>query len=410
MPQPIVTGERVTAGTAQIEQNSRVIDMSDTIYLLDPNEAPLTAITMKLNKVTAINPKFEWLEDDYLPSTLTLAEALDTTEEAWDVSAGHGLRTRPGDVLQVLETGENALVVSISTDTITVERAIGGDQATGTAAASGGTLLIIGNANAENSTKRVIKTTQKTALFNFTQIWRWEYGVSGTMDAQELYGGSDLPYQARKAGKEQRIQLERSFIFGKQHIFGLGTPADGATDNNAATAYAVPGVTRFTGGIIERITTNVTTAGVLTMDTVETFMRTLFRYGPARKMLFASRQIMSYLSLIASIGDRIKTVPMDDTFPLALVRWVSPHGEIYLATHNLLEGDGGTTHNYQGWALGLDMDSIFYRPLRGRDTKVKTNIQANDQDGRIDGYITEAGCMLVQEQNHAILRGVTSYA
>lgn len=405
MPQTVVTGNRSTVG---IEQNSRVIDMSDTIHLLDPNEAPLTAITMKLNKVTAINPKFEWLEDDYLPTTLTLNEALDTTETGIDVSSGHGVRSRCGDLLLVLETSEVVLVISIATDTLTVTRAIGGDLQNGSAAANGGILLIIGNANSENSRMRssaVIttpdflgqKTTQKTALYGYTQIWRWEWSVSGTLQAQELYGGSDLEYQTRKAGKEHRIQLERSFLFGKKGTLAVGGSADTST-------------TRFTEGIINRITTNVTTSAILTTDAVETFMRTLFRYGPARKMLFASRQFMSFLSLIASVGDRIKTVPTDDSFPLALVRWVSPHGEIYLATHNLLEGDGGTTHNYQGWALGLDMDSIFYRPLRGRDTKIKTNIQANDQDGRIDGYLTEAGCHLVQEQNHAIFKGVTGYA
>ena len=53
-------------------------------------------------------------------------------------------------------------------------------------------LLIIGNANVENSTKRTILTATKTALYNFCQIFRWEFGASGTLQSSELYGGDDL--------------------------------------------------------------------------------------------------------------------------------------------------------------------------------------------------------------------------
>jgi hypothetical protein len=54
------------------------------------------------------------------------------------------------------------------------------------------------------------------------------------------------------------------------------------------------------------------------------------------------------------------------------------------------------------------MDYIAYRPLAGRDTTLKTNIQNNDVDGWMDEYLTEAGLEVRLEKTHAILKGVTS--
>lgn len=394
MAQDVVSGSRATAGaTAGILSNVRVIDMSDTIHLLDPNEAPLTAISMKLNKVSCVNPKFEWLEDDYLPNTGQIdgdtgtIDALDS--QTFDVHSGEGARFRAGDVLKALDTGEVMYVTAVSSDTLTVTRGIG-DTAVGDLA-DNADLLIIGNANAENSTKRTIKTTKKSPLFNYTQIFRWEFGASRTLQMSELYGGSDMSYQQRKAGKEFRIQMERSCLFGEKEEILTGDTA-----------------LRFTDGIINRISTNVTTDGTIDADDLEDFLRDGFRYGPARKMLFASRKIVSFITNIAR--GSLQTFVSDSSFPLAIVEYVSPHGKLYICTHNLLTGDHLNDDAYEGWALLLDLDSIFYRPLRGSDTKLRTNIQANDADGRIDGYLAEAGFMVIQEQNHSILKGVDTYA
>jgi hypothetical protein len=400
MVQTVVTGERATqaasAGLGLINQDTRVIDMSDTIHLLDPNEAPLTAITMKLNKVSAISPKVEWLEDDYLPTTSTTADTVAAAATNFSVAASTGTYFRVGDVLKVLATGETLYVKAISTDAMQIHSVTDGTDNVATEIPTGATLLIIGNANEENSTARVIKTTQKTSQYNFTQIFRWEFGNSGTLQASELYGGSDLAYQQRKAGKEHRIQIERSFLFGER--------LEETADIPDATSAAI----RFCGGIIQKITTNTTDAtGTLTVTELETFLRKGMRYGPSRKMLFASRLVVSLLSELAigpTATPRLQTFVTDSSFPLALIEWVSPHGKMYICTHNLLtESVAANNHAYDGWALLLDLDSIFYRPLRGRDTKLRTNIQANDQDGRIDGYITECCPMLIQEQNHAIL-------
>jgi len=391
-----LTGVRASAagtGFAGIISNARVVDMSDVIHLLDPNEAPLTAIMMKMRTVSAISPKVEWMEDDYIPNSDTINDAtVASGDETFTVS--NGPYFRPGDIVEALETSEIMYVRSISTDALTVSRSIGATAAA--ALANGGVLFIIGNANQENSTNRSIFTALKLAKLNFAQIFRWEFGASGTLQASELYGGDDLAYQRRKAGKEFRIQLERSYIFGEQSE---------QTTDAAAAPTQLSGALRTCDGMLARATLASAQATV-SQANFDDFLRDAMRYGPARKMLFASRHFVSWLNTTAVA--KIETRPSDESFPLALTEYKSPHGKVYIATHNQLIQNTGTEKRYQGYALCLDMDSIFHRPLRGRNTMLRTNIQANDADGRIDGYLAECCPQIIQSQNHRVWIGATA--
>lgn len=386
----VIDGARATAAAQGVEQSTRVIDMSDTIHLLDPNLAPLTAITMKLRKAHAISPKVEWLEDDYIPSSSAINNGAGYAAGDTSLVVDNGEYFRAGDVIKVLNDGEVMYVVSVSGDTLTVLRSVGATAAS--TLVDNEVLLVIGNVNQEFASKRTLKTTTKTPLFNYTQIWRWPFGASGTLQASELYGGDDLTYQTRKAGLEHRIQMERSFLFGEK---GEYTTAAGGSDGNTPLRYC--------DGVIARITSNITTAATstLTAAVMENFLRDGFRYGPAAKMLFASRLVVSHLNQIARAS--IETIPSSKSFPLALTEYVSGHGKCYIVTHNLLEGTGDNNYSYSGWALLLDLDAVYYRYLQGRDTKLRQNIQANDVDGTEHEYLTEACPMVIQEKNHAIL-------
>ena len=63
---------------------------------------------------------------------------------------------------------------------------------------------------------------------------------------------------------------------------------------------------------------------------------------------------------------------------------------------------------YGGYGIVIDPENVKYRPLQGRDTKLETNIQANDENQRKDQYITEAGLEVRLPKTHAVLTGVTS--
>jgi len=86
---------------------------------------------------------------------------------------------------------------------------------------------------------------------------------------------------------------------------------------------------------------------------------------------------------------------------------VSPHGNLNLVTHWLLEG---TVFANQIWVA--DLANVGYRYLHGdngsRDTKVRQEIQAPGADSRKDEYLTECGFKFAQPLTHGKLINITS--
>ena len=65
---------------------------------------------------------------------------------------------------------------------------------------------------------------------------------------------------------------------------------------------------------------------------------------------------------------------------------------------------------YAGYGYLLDLDGLAYRYLTDSDTKLKTNIQANDADGEEDEYISEIGFQLEHEKKGSWLYNMTSFS
>ncbi len=380
MPQPIIVGTR---GTYNIEQKQRVIDMSDEIALLQPSAAPLTVLLMRLQKKIAINPKFEWLEDDLTAKWDQINKSGGYDKDDTDLVVDNAVYFTVRDIVKVPRTGEVMCVTAVNTttNTITVIRGYGTTSAA--ALNDDDYLVIIGNANEEGAKAPEIKTTKVIPKYNFTQIFRKPFGVTATAENSELYGGPDLGYQRKKMGIEHTVDIERAFLFGEPK-----EDFDGAQPK------------RTTGGVFYFVNTNrYNVNGTLTAAKLEEFCRMLFQYGSDVKFLFCSPTVLSAINSLAQ--DKLRLVPRDQTFGLNITRYVSPHGELNLIKHRLLE------KAYDGYAIGLDLRNLWYRPLRGRDTTLKTNIQDNDEDQEKDEYITEAGLQVSLELTHAIMYGVT---
>jgi hypothetical protein len=82
---------------------------------------------------------------------------------------------------------------------------------------------------------------------------------------------------------------------------------------------------------------------------------------------------------------------------------VTSHGTYMLVPHDLF-----VTADYDEIAFVVDMDNWGMRNLQGRDTKLKTNIQAPDVDGREDEYLSEVGWERKLEKTHGIWLGAGS--
>ena len=367
-----------------INQSQRVIDMDDRIAELEPNAAPLVVLLKKLKRVQAIAPKVEWLEQVLMPRYDQLSAALTGTAVA-SLPVANSSFYRVGDVLRETATGEAMEVTGVSAGVLGVNRGIGGvPAATG---ASGDEIFIVSNVNVEGASLRTIKTTQLNNLSNFCQIVRTPLGMTGTEAATKLYGGPDRDRLRAAAGIEHMRDWEQICFFGakKEDTLTTGAPK------------------RFAGGAVEYISTNVTAAvGTLTEAAFITFLRSGFRYGSERKILFASPLVVGAIEGFARNNIRVSgSEDHADTYGIQMRSYVSGQGVVDI----VMERAWNDSTNYRGYAFLLDMDALEFHTLR--DTKLLDNRQANDADKIEDEYLTEACPVFHNEQKHAILKGIT---
>jgi hypothetical protein len=373
--------------TGNIEQARRIVDMSKNIALLEPNAAPLTVLMKNIASEKCISPKFEWLEAELGARWDAVNNGAGYLANATEIVVDNSEYFSAGDIVKIPRTGECIIVTAITTatDTLTIARGYG--ETAAAALNDNDPLVIIGNANAEGTGKREHKNPVESPIYNFTQIFKTTVSLSGTTDASQLYGGKDRNWQRKIKGIEHLVDMERAFLFGERK-----------EDTTGATPK------RTTRGLLKFLTqNNVDAGGGLSEWEFESFCQALFMYGSKKKLLLASPTLVSVINTFAK--NKLNTVPKDKTYGIAITEYLSAHGTLMIAKHNLLEGAV-----YGGYGIGIDPDNAKYRFLDGRDTKLKTDIQANDADAFEDEYITEAGLQLMQPKTHGVLTGVTGVA
>lgn len=389
----VVAGQRETNNVASTQ---RVIDLHKPILMLEPDAAPIAVITKQYAggsmRERATDPKFTWHNDKLETRTDQVNDNTDmnTTDTAMVVD--NGSRFAVDDLVKVPRTGEVVLVTAISTNTLTVTRGIGGTTAA--IILDNEPIYIIGTAAEEGSRSQVARSENPTVATNYTQIFKQSTEASGTwLSSSNNSTPHDFPHQARKQMIEHLKDIEGAFLFGGP---GEATGANGKKQ-------------RSTGGLFYYLTSNNQAAGgAWTIDEVNTFIRTVTRYGSRNKTLFVS-------ALVASVFDthslgKMQTRVGDDTFGVKVLTWQTNLGEVKIVPHRLLDDAG-----YTGTAIAVDFASqaLKYRYLNGdgpggaRDTHVVTDREESDRDGKKDEIITECGLQVGLPETGGVVTGVT---
>jgi hypothetical protein len=375
---------------ADILSNQRVVDMSPTIAQLEPDEAPLTTMLQKTSKRAAFSQKVEWLSDELVPRLTTLSASATSAATALSVATGTGTYFRPGDVIRIASTGENCAVSAVSADTVyVVARTLG--AVTSISAASGVDVIKVGNAAAEGATLGTLIQTKKVANYNYAQIQRDPWGFTNTLVASKLYGGPEPANEAKKKLIEHKRQMENTLFWGTRDLVTTGSAPIG-----------------YVGGIYQYVTSNITSSvGALTETLFETFLRKAFRYGSQNKVMFCSPLVASALSSFPQ-GKLAPPSPSIDTFGVSLSKYQSASGAM---VDIMVKRDWydfqAAGNQYGGIGVVVDMDDITMRPLR--DTVLKPDRQANDEDSVKQEYLTEWSLEIGLEKKHAIISGITGY-
>ena len=397
--------------TATSDAEGRLkIDVSDKIMMLGTNKHPLVSLLTNVGKdfdgkawkgssmlkKSTGNPEFKWFEKfpggRYCKVAATYAASGQVDVSVSGAGTSSAYIFTPGDVVMNARTGERMLIDSVqSASTV---RVVANGRAFGTTAATAGaandSLFIVGNANEENSGARNVNTTRTNQESNYTQIFKTTIGVSGTENEADLYGGNDLAGQRTEKAVEHALDIERAFWFGEKKVDYNGTQGKPR---------------RATGGILEFLIAGNSyvqnQGGPLTAPDLNTFLREGFTYSSStEKYLFAGGIVLQAINEIAR--GQIVMKPNETSYGMKISQWVTPFGTINIVHNPLFVED------FAGYAFLLDMECFMYRYMNNRDTRLLTNVQANDADGEVDQFLTECGLQRMQAQRCALLKGVTA--
>jgi hypothetical protein len=374
-----VTGAQTTT---TILSNQLAIDIGKTISLLEPDAQVLTVLSRDAESRDTVATKFRWLEDES-KARFDTTSAANATTTSLEVAVVHGTYFQQWDQVLNTRTGEQYRIDSVAGNTLTVTRGIG---STATAILEGDELYIIGTAQPENDTSKVARSKTPSLLENNTQIFRTPWEISGTAEnVGYMVNPREWDRLERNAALEHAKDIELALLFGRKSATTPGSAED-----------------RTTGGVLSFITSNQTDAGgTLSEAEFNAFMLQVMRYN-SRKEALALCSGVGLSALNKFPASKQITKNEESSYGMNVTQYTSPFGTLKVVYHKLMEGA-----KYGGYIIVVDMEEVAYRPLTNRDTKIRPNIQPNDQDGRKDELLTECGLEFGQQRKHGLISGIT---
>ena len=200
--------------------------ITDVISLIDPTAAVVVETLGGLDgasgkfRFTAKGTKYEWLEDT-MPA---LADALNgsITSTATTITVDDASLFKPGHTILVDSEYMWVSAAAIATEILTVTRNFGGTQATH---ADNAVVSIVSEARLEGADSDPLAFTDRTAPYNYTQIFHYEVEVTGTQQNVEQYGINDeITYQVNKGIPHEMRLINRTAYHGQRKVGSETTP------------------------------------------------------------------------------------------------------------------------------------------------------------------------------------------
>lgn len=381
--------------TEDILSNERVIDMSERMYKLQPDEQQFRVALSKIGTKEAIREIVEWLEDELVPRVSSMAASATSAESALTVTTGDGNTVfKVGSVVRNMETGEGYLVTAVFANAIGVTRSWGGTAAASSTSAA--KLLIVGNAAAQGASSGTPQAVQRVRAYNYVQDQRDPLFFSDFETSIELYGGREPGKEIAKKAVEHGRAIENSLFFG-------------ARDFNAS---ASPGPMGSSGGALEYISTwNTNASGALSPAEFDTFLEGPYSYGSKNKAFFAAPRVGTVLSQM--LRDKWQPTTVDerkfgakvDAYISGTYGWSIP---VFIKREWADFDNSGT--NYGTYGFLIDMDYARLRFLRDHNTQLRRNIQEPSSTAVVHEYRSAFALEFAWEKAHGIIRGITSYS
>lgn len=281
--------------------------------------APLFALSSGMPSRPAMDTVITWFEDQHI-SGRTLNQGLKNSTDS-PLTVNDGSSYIAGVILIVETTGEYLYVTGVVGNALTVIRGFAGTVAAAIADQAG--IQRVGTANEEGAAAPVAVVNLGFPVFNYVQLFRNTWSLTGTTQAVEYYTGPQSAKSKRDASLFHAEDIERSLIFGKASL-GVKNGQPFRTMN----------------GLDAYIKTNVTIAGASTnYKQLDTFFQGIFSKNikgkPNERIAFGGNVALSVLNDVARIEGRIEISVGQTDFGLNVNRWVTPYGNVTLMTHPL---------------------------------------------------------------------------
>lgn len=375
------------------------VQLDKVIQKLNYDKTPLLRLLTAIGKESTKGMKFQWLQKSRIPDWGGIASyggdwssGADTEGEIV-VTAGEGWMYGAGDVIRVPATSAvNLYVVSVSTDTLTCKTYDGATTVDFSAGATGAAkLLNISNSFELGSNRGTMRSAQPAEAFNYIQIVQNPYGVLEEMQHLEYdAGGQEKAEQEQETLLKHEFNKEKTLWFGQKHKATVGY-MDGAYEQY------------FTGGIIEAITTNVSTESTLTQAEFGAWVNNAIYYAK-KPLIFCGAKVFEALTWWA--GQKLQVQRSDKTLGMAVANYQTEYGDLV----NFMPHRELFVNDFAGMAVCLDLADIKYRYLDGEDTHLVVGIETPGQKMTINEYRTWMGLWMGNEKRHAVLKGVTTIA
>lgn len=387
-------------GTGNWGTDERPKDFRENILFFSPNgDAPIFGLTSKAGKKTVTDPEFSWWAESQnlvrlqvngalgTSDTTVVVDSVDPTSTTMSALWGTATHLKQGDILLVEPTSDNAtfdhelLTVDsvISDTTFTVMRAQGGTSA----AAIGNDvwLTLIGSAFSEGTGAPSAVSRNPTKFYNYTQIFKDTYELTGTADSTDTRTGSPWSNDKKRKTFDHAKAIEMTGLWGRK----------------AETTGTNGKPRRFAGGLREFIPTGNTTVfgSAVTAATFATAVAPVFDFdmgGGDTRMGFCGNYARTELGKViqAATGIKMELGNVIKVFGMDFQELIMPMGRLLLKSHPLL-----SRHPlYKKSMFVLDFSAIKYVELKGRGTKTKDDVQLKDEDVRRGFIQTECSWMV----------------
>lgn len=379
-------------GTGNWGTDERPKNFRESILFFNPNgTTPIFGLTAKAGKKTVNDPEFSWWNETQnlvrlqvngalaAGDTTVVVDSADPTSSTLSAHYGTATHLKPGDLLLVEPSADNAtfnhellIVEAVMSDTqFTVTRGAGGTTAA--SIANDAYLLLIGSAYAEGTSAPRATSRNPVKFYNYTQIFKDSYELTGTADATEARTGDPWSNDKKRKMFDHARAIELSILFGRKSE---------TTGPNGKPRRTMGGLREF----IPSSRTTVFGAAVTTSSFLDA-ISPMFDFdtdGGDTRIAMAGNQAIMELNKIFSgatnakmeLGSTVKVYGLD------LREIILPRGRLLMYSHPLMSQHA----LYKKAMFCLDFASIKYVALKGRDTKSYDDVQSKDEDVR-RGYV-----------------------